>query len=656
MNSQTTLASKSSRSPVVAVYLTSDTACKEAVRVAAETAEALHGELLAFYIATPEMNLFQKSGHNTLKAAATYASSLHAHLTVVNGSDPVYLVGEFCRNNNVTVLVLNRPALKGRHQFIPTFAQRVSAVLGETTLLTVPGPMTVHASPIETEKSDIRTNLNYLLLVSVTMILATLLCYGLNLIGVSRFVCPVVYTIAIMLNAAMTGSFFWGGLSAIIGTLLFVLLFAPSVWVVQSSPYTLWITIAATILLSMLGAFIAIRLKSQVRQARRTSWNMEMLLDNIHKLQKVEHPRDIISGIGRRIADITERDVVFYPYTDGLFLDPVFFDVDGEEPSDHDQALLERIIAREAMMRHTYTGSLSEYYPEAEYLYFPLETSNNCYGVMGIRYEQEAPDASELMVLRGIVTESVRTLEALIQENELQETKRQQENIILRSNLLKAVGHDIRTPLTSIMGNIANYKLTYQSLNTNEQETMLTNIQQAALNLHHMIENLLTAARIDSSAASIQLHPDLLEDAVESGLESSRKTNLTHPITVDACDDVLLANMDSSLIAQVVSNLVTNAVQHTPDETPITVRIFEDHDMGVVEVIDEGQGIKDEEKERIFEMFYTADQPSFDSDHYLGLGLFLSKAIMNAHHGSIEVRDNLPHGAIFSLRIPLLAM
>lgn len=114
--------------------------------------------------------------------------------------------------------------------------------------------------------------------------------------------------------------------------------------------------------------------------------------------------------------------------------------------------------------------------------------------------------------------------------------------------------------------------------------------------------------------------------------------------------------MDSSLVSQVVSNLVTNAIQHTPDGTPITVRLFEENNMGVVEVIDEGHGIKDEEKERIFEMFYTTDLPGFDSDHYLGLGLFLCKAILNAHHGSIEVRDNAPHGSIFSFRIPLLEM
>ncbi|MBF0578749.1 DUF4118 domain-containing protein [Erysipelotrichaceae bacterium RD49] len=624
--------------------------------MAAETAEALHGELLAFYIATPEMNMFQKSGHNALKEVATYASSLHAHLTVVNGSDPVYLVGEFCRNNNVTILVLNRPAFKGVHQFFPTFAQRVSAVLGETTLLTVPGPMTVHASAIQTEKPDIKTSLSNLLLVTVTLLLATLLCYGLDLVNVNRFIFPEVYTVAILLNAAMTGSFFWAALSAVTSALLYLSLFVQPGWDILFSSRSFWITLLCGIAVSMFGALIGVRMKSQVRQARRTSWNMEMLLDNIHKLQKVQHPSEIVSGIGRRIADISERDVVFYPYTDGLFLDPVFFDSDPDEPGDHDQALLERMIAREAMSRHTYTGSLSEYYPEAEYLYFPLETSTTCYGVMGIRYAQEAPDTSELMVLKGIVAESVRTLEALLQQNELEEAKRQQESTILRSNLLKAVGHDIRTPLTSIMGNIANYKMTHNTLSAQEKETMLTNIQQAALNLQHMIENMLTAARMDSSSASVKLQPDLLEDAMQCGLEYPQKTNLTHPITIDACDDVLLTNMDSSLITQVVSNLVANAIQHTPEGTPIKIRLFEENEMGVIEVIDEGQGIKDEEKERIFEMFYTADLPSFDSDHYLGLGLFLCKAIMSAHHGSIEVRDNPPHGSIFSLRIPLLAM
>lgn len=622
--------------------------------MAAETAEAMQAELLAFYIATPEANMIQKSDRrNALKAAATYASSLGAHLTIVNGSDPVYLVGEFCRSNNVTILVLNRPALTGIHQLFPTFAQRVSGVLAETRLLTVPGAMTVHASPVQAEKSDIKTTLTYLFMTGIILLIATILCSGLSLAGVSDFVLCAVYAVAVVLCAAVTGSFLLSLLTSVTGTMLFLSLFAQ---IGPADSYTLWVNFIGIILISMFGAAISIRLKLELRQTRRSTWNLEMLLDNIHKLQQIQNPQEILSRIGKRICDLSDRDVVFYPYTNGLFLDPIFYDADPDDPKDHDQALLERMIAREAMVRHTYTGSLSEYYSEAEYLYFPLETSQTCYGVIGIRYDQEAPDPSELMVLKGIVGESVRTIESLIKENELQEVKRQQENTILRSNLLKAIGHDIRTPLTSIMGNIANYKMTHTAMSPQEKDVMLTSIQQATLNLYHMVENLLTAARIDSSAASIKLQPDLLEDVVRSGLEYPDKINLTHPFTFDACEDLLLANMDSSLISQVVSNLVTNAIQHTPDGTPITVRLFEENGMGVVEVIDEGPGIKDEEKERIFEMFYTTDLPGFDSDHYLGLGLFLCKAILNAHHGSIEVSNNTPQGSIFSFRLPLLEM
>ena len=117
-----------------------------------------------------------------------------------------------------------------------------------------------------------------------------------------------------------------------------------------------------------------------------------------------------------------------------------------------------------------------------------------------------------------------------------------------------------------------------------------------------------------------------------------------------------MVNIDQSLISQVVSNLVLNAIHHTPDGTPITIRSYAKDNRAVVEVLDEGQGISEQSKPRLFDIFYTGDTSTFDSSHFLGLGLFLSKAIIDAHHGTIEVHDNKPHGAIFTFSLPLMTL
>ena len=105
--------------------------------------------------------------------------------------------------------------------------------------------------------------------------------------------------------------------------------------------------------------------------------------------------------------------------------------------------------------------------------------------------------------------------------------------------------------------------------------------------------------------------------------------------------------MDGRLIVQVVINIVDNAIKYTPQGSTITVRTFTSGDWVVTEISDNGPGISDEVKLRIFDMFYTADKKRGDSRRGLGLGLSLCKSIINAHGGTIQAVDNHPQGTIF---------
>lgn len=111
--------------------------------------------------------------------------------------------------------------------------------------------------------------------------------------------------------------------------------------------------------------------------------------------------------------------------------------------------------------------------------------------------------------------------------------------------------------------------------------------------------------------------------------------------------------MDSRLIVQVIINIVNNAVQYTPPGSPIRVSARKQGRQVLVEIADNGPGISDEDKDRLFDMFYTAGNTRGDGRRGLGLGLSLCKSIVSAHGGVIEVRDNSPHGTIFSFTLPL---
>ena len=128
---------------------------------------------------------------------------------------------------------------------------------------------------------------------------------------------------------------------------------------------------------------------------------------------------------------------------------------------------------------------------------------------------------------------------------------------------------------------------------------------------------------------------------------------INQKIVVMNQDELLLAKMDARLIIQVIINILDNAIKYTPTTSTIIVKSEKIEDKVVISISDNGFGIADEQKERVFEMFYTGSNKIVDSRRSLGLGLALCKAIINLHGGEIFVKDNIPSGAIFIFTLPI---
>ena len=118
-------------------------------------------------------------------------------------------------------------------------------------------------------------------------------------------------------------------------------------------------------------------------------------------------------------------------------------------------------------------------------------------------------------------------------------------------------------------------------------------------------------------------------------------------------DDLVLVRADARLVVQVIVNIVDNAVKYTPPGSSITVTAGKDGSMAKVQIADTGKGISEEEKTKIFDKFYCGTNKIADNRRSLGLGLYLCKAIVEAHGGSIRVDDNHPQGAVFCFTLPL---
>ena len=222
----------------------------------------------------------------------------------------------------------------------------------------------------------------------------------------------------------------------------------------------------------------------------------------------------------------------------------------------------------------------------------------------------------------------------------------------LRANLLRSISHDLRTPLTSISGNASNLRSNYDKLDNDTRMQIFTDIYDDSQWLISLVEKLLSVTRIEEGRMNLVLSIQLIDEVIEEALRHINRKSSEHHISVEYKNDLLLAKIDASLIIQVIINIVDNAIKYTPEGSEIKITAQKKENKIFISISDDGDGIPDDIKPKVFEMFYSGANQIADSRRSLGLGLFLCKAIITAHGGSISLSDNSPSGSIFTFTLP----
>ena len=223
----------------------------------------------------------------------------------------------------------------------------------------------------------------------------------------------------------------------------------------------------------------------------------------------------------------------------------------------------------------------------------------------------------------------------------------------MQRDLLANVSHDLRTPLTSISGNASNLLSNGDMFDAKTKHQMYVDIYDDAMWLINLVENILSISRIEDGRMNLSISTELVSEVFEEALRHTNRHSEQHTITVQMDDDLLLAHMDAKLVVQGLINLVDNAIKYTPAGSHIVLSAAAQGESAVIRVSDDGPGIPDEAKEKVFEMFSTGEKRISDSRRSLGLGLALCRTIIAAHGGTITLSDNTPHGCIFTFTLPL---
>ena len=235
------------------------------------------------------------------------------------------------------------------------------------------------------------------------------------------------------------------------------------------------------------------------------------------------------------------------------------------------------------------------------------------------------------------------------QEKQLMEAQKEK----MRANLLRAISHDLRTPLTGIIGNSESYLRMEGSMTDEEKRTIVENIENDASWLLNMVENLLSVTRINNTTAKVTKYIEPVDEVVSSAVARFRKRFPGAELRVFLPDRVVMVMMDAMLIEQVLINILQNAYTHAKSVKPVELRVTEDDKRVWFFIKDYGIGIDEKKIETIFDgEDYLKDQDSKADGHKgMGIGLSICKTIVSAHGGDIKARNH-NEGSEFYFYLP----
>ncbi len=258
--------------------------------------------------------------------------------------------------------------------------------------------------------------------------------------------------------------------------------------------------------------------------------------------------------------------------------------------------------------------------------------------------------ASAIIMLVVSIMTSTLTTKIKLQEKIKTETEKER----MRANLLRAISHDLRTPLTTIYGSCSAILENYDTLTTQQKQTLLSEMQRDSMWLIRMVENLLSITRIDGKKVQLSKVPTVLEELIDTVLIKFHKHYPEQQVDIEIPDDFISIPMDAMLIEQVLINLLENAVVHAKDMTKLSLTVTIENNQALFHVYDNGCGIAPDKLDKLFTGYFDTEQTLVDGKrNNMGIGLSVCSAIIKAHGSDIFVKNNKDGGASFYFSLNL---
>ncbi len=626
----------------VLVCLSASPSNAHIIETAAAMARAFSAEFTALYVSTPAAAKMAEEDNARLERNVALSERLGATVTTVYGDDVGFQIAEFARLSRVTKVVLGRSSIRRRFFGGKPLTEQLTAISPGIEVHIIPD----HAAETKYPRRSVSAqrivpNWKDLLITISVLAAATGIGELFSYLGFTEANIITMYLLGVLVTAVFTQNYVCNVAGAIGGVLVFNFLFVEPYYTLRVNDVGTYVTFAIMLIASLITGTLAHRLQYTAKKSAQSAYRTKVLFDTDRLLQQQTDEAELLATAAEQTAQLTGRDVAFYTVSKGKASYAGIFKAEGSDNQPFDEEAVGRLLKTD----------LSDGLQENGALYFAVAIDKRVYGAVGVRVGDKKLDSLEKSIIHSIVGECALAIDNVKarEEKERVSVKARQER--LRANMLRSISHDLRTPLTSIAGNADCLLNSYDKLDDDTRRQLFKDIYDDSMWLYGLVENLLSVTRLNNEV-KLNLTCELADELIDEAVRRLHRRSVGYKITKKVPDVPLLVKVDTKLFVQVLVNLLDNALKYTPTGSELVVSAEKTENGVRFSVADNGVGIPDELKEKVFDMFYTGDNTVADGRRSLGLGLALCRSIVSAHGGDLTVSDNVPSGAVFAFTIP----
>jgi two-component system, OmpR family, sensor histidine kinase KdpD len=628
------------------------------IRTAKRMATRQNAEWLAVHVAPPGRLPKNETEKDIIAKNMGMAEKLGAEIVSLHGDDIVEELLTLARKRNVFQIIIGKPERTRFHELLHgSIVDKVIRKSHGISIHVISGRKDVDhrlGKKVSNEHSSISTprpRKKYQImpyLMSVLMMTAL----TISLTPIESFLGPVnismLYLLPVLLISAR-----WGKLPAIVtagmGVVIFDYLFVPPLYTFTVIDFRYVISFAILMIVGFVTGTLSARLKDQINYSRQREQQISALYSLSRDLTAVDKLEKILDSIARKIADTLDGQVVLLlpDEKNSLFLSQ-------SSNSDHFMTENEMAVARWVYERGLKAGQGTETLGSSKALYLPLITEQGTQGVLGIcfNYREGPVNPEQIRFLDAFAGLAALAINRIKLTDEARRAHALTESERLRTALFNSLSHDLRTPLSSIIGAATGLMEDHDAVYSQDaRQDLLQTILHGAERMNRFVNNLLDMARLESGMLKLNKDWCDIQDIIGVAINRLDIVLAKRLLDIQIPAGLPLVQADYILIEQVLVNLLDNAVKYSESESKISITVSQAEKKLEITVANRGTCIPEADLSKVFDKFYRLSSPLQVSG--TGLGLSICKGIIEAHNGEIWAVNNELGGVTIIFSLPL---